>query len=182
MFVLLGPEAFRVKKVAPFLPMLLLAACAPDARDIALADVDLGNMEVVREIRRQLPAEDRPVFGTYVVRHAVSSPSFCGEVLVDSGGREPRTIGEAIALTVMREEELRRERLAAKRPPTAAEALRREREGLIAQKEALIGRRTYLYSLHGPAAEQLPEWRKMAEQEAEYDAELRALEPGPDEI
>lgn len=161
------------------LPMMLLAACSPDVRSLALAEVNLADMDVVQEIRSNLPPEDRSAFGTYVIRHAVTSPSFCGEVLVDRHGRQPQTIGEAIALTVMREEEERQERLAAKRPLTAAETVRREREFLIFQKEALIGRRTYLDSMHGPAAQQLSEWAEIEVKLADYDARLAALQPSP---
>lgn len=166
-----------MKRVSPILPVLLLAACSQDPRGIELAEVNLADMDVVQEIRGKLPPEDRPVFGTYVVRHAVTSPSFCGEVLVDRNGRQPRTIGEAIDLTVLREEEDRRERLAAKRPLTAAEAVRSQREFLIGQKEALIGRRTLLDATHGPAARKMPEWEEIEAELADYDAQLAALQP-----
>lgn len=179
MFVLSGEESGGrfVKRVSPILPMLLLAACSQDPRAIELADVNLADMDVVQDIRGRLAPEDRSVFGTYVIRHAATSPSFCGEVLVDRDGRMPRTIGEAIDLTVLREERDRRERLAAKRPPTAAEALRRQRDSLILGKEALIGRRTFLDMRHGPAAKELPEWAEIEARMADYDAQLAALEP-----
>ena len=180
MFVFLdeGGGGRFVKRVSPILPMLLLAACSQDPRAIELADVNLADMDVVQDIRGRLAPEDRPVFGTYVIRHAATSPSFCGEVLVDRDGRKPRTIGEAIDLTVLREERDRRERLAAERPPTAAEALRNRRESLIARKEMLIGRQTLLHATHGPAAREMPEWAEIEAGMADYDAQLAALEPG----
>jgi hypothetical protein len=159
--------------------LLLLAACSPDVRSLELADVDLSDMGVVQEIRQNLPPEDRPVFSTYIVRHLATSSSFCGETLVDRNGREPRTIGEALVLTVMREERDRRERLAAKRPLSAPELARRERDLLIGQREALLARQTYLFSTQGPGVQQLPEWDAITAQIAEIDGKLKARASAP---
>lgn len=161
--------------VAAMLAMLL-AACSADVRATKLADVNLADMEVVQDIRGELPPEDRALFSTYVVKHVATSRLFCGEVLVDRRGREPRTIGEAIALTAMREDDLRRERLAAERPPTAIELVERERDGLVAARESLIARRTQLFSVHGPAAMKLPEWESLNTKMADYDARLETLQ------
>ena len=154
---------------------LLLASCSADVRSLRLADVDLADMEVVQEIRRGLPPEDRALFSTYVVKHVATSRFFCGEALVNGNGKEPGTIREAIALTALREDELRRQRIAAKRPLTAAESLRREHVRLEGTKEALIARQTHLYSIHGPAAQQLPEWDSINDEMEEADAQLQAL-------
>lgn len=164
-----------MKAVWAVLLAVPLAACAQDVREVRLADVDLSDMDVVQEIREDLPAEDRATFGTYVVQHVATSSSFCGEVLVDENGKEPGTIGEAIALTELRAEKLRRERLAAERPPTAVELLRRKEESLIGAREALIARQSYLQMMHGAAARQQPEWEAIGEKMAEYDAQLQAL-------
>ena len=154
---------------------LLLAACSADVRSLRLADVDLADMDVVQDIRGELPPEDGALFSTYVVKHVATSRFFCGEALVDKNGKEPGTIGEAIALTALREDDLRRERLAAERPLTTAESLRRERVRLEGTKEALIARQTHLYSIHGPAAQQLPEWDSINDEMEEADAQLQAL-------
>lgn len=159
--------------------LLLLSACSRDVRTLELANVDFSDMDVVQGIRQNLPPEDRPVFSTYVVRHVATSSSFCGETLVDRNGKEPRTIGEALALTLLREERDRRERLAAERPLSATEAARRDRETLIGRKEALLARKTFLYSNNGPGALQLPEWESIDEQIAELDRQLEAGQPGP---
>lgn len=164
-----------MKAVPPVIFVCALAACSQDVRSLELADVDLSDMEVVQEIRHSLPPEDRPVFSTYVVKHVATSSSFCGETLVDRNGREPRTIGEALALTVLREERDRRERLAAERPLSATELARRERETLVGRREALIARQTALFATQGPAAAQAPEWKAIAAEMAEVDRRLSAM-------
>ena len=58
----------------------------------------------------------------------------------------------------------------------AAESLRRERVRLEGTKEALIARRTHLYSIHGPAARQRPEWDSITAEMEEADAQFRALQ------
>lgn len=156
----------------------VLAACSQDVRSLELADVDFTDMETVQQIRHDLPPEDRAVFSTYIVRHVATSSSFCGEKLVDSDGREPLTLGEALALTVLREERDRRERLAAERPLSAAESARRQHEALIQQREALIARQTYLIATLGPGAKQSPEWESTDTQMAEVESKLSAMQAG----
>lgn len=156
----------------------VLAACSQDVRSLELADVDFSDMKVVQQIRQDLPPEDRAVFSTFVVRHVATSSSFCGETLVDSNGREPLTLGEALALTVLRDERDRRERLAAERPLSAVETARRQHEGLIQQREALIARQTHLLATQGPAAKQSPEWESTAKQMAEIESRLGAAQAG----
>lgn len=168
-----------MKAGLPIVLACVLAACSRDVRSLELADVDLSDMKVVQEIRHDLPPEDQPVFSTFVIKHVATSSSFCGETLVDSSGREPRTIGEALALTVLREERDRRERLAAERPLSATEQARRERDSLVGQREALLARRTFLLSTRGPAAEQLPEWESIAARMAEIDSRLGAPRSAP---
>lgn len=162
----------------PALLALAIAACAPDPLDRSLADVDLADMETVQVIARGLSAEDRGAFSTYVALHAPTGPGFCGVRLVDDEGRDPQTVGEAIALTRARtiaDEAQRRAELA---PKTDAQLAHERRAFLTGQIEVLIARRSALYSQHGPAAERLPEWSVIARDMAAYERQIASLPAG----
>jgi len=163
-----------VKAGLPILMVWALAACSPDPRTLALADIDFTDMGAVQEIRHSLPAEDRPVFSTFIVKHVATSSTFCGETLVNKDGKEPRTLGEALVLTVLREEKERRERLAAERPLPASEVARREVETLTSRRELLIGELGELQARNGAAAMQTPEWASLNERIADLNRRIDA--------
>lgn len=150
---------------------LLLSSCAGDVRATRLADVDLSNMSVVRNLARRLPTNERAALATYVVRHRVTSSGFCGRKLVGHGGREPHTVGEAIDLTTSRQaEDARRE---AQKPAWAHrwEALTRERD-------RLMDRQSLLLAEHGSAAHERQDWAGLQAMLAENGRAMTDLRSG----
>lgn len=165
----------RLSLSLPLLLVLVLAACVADPRDRALTGLDLGDMALVQELGHGLTPADRAAFSTYVVLHVPTGRGFCGAPLLNREGNEPATVGEAIALTLEREAEERELMLAAERPPSAAELARQRMEGLLAQREQLIARKSLLFAEHGRDAENLPEWRKIERELADFDGRLAAV-------
>ena len=94
--------------LAAVIVMLALTGCGRDVRTASLTAYDLANRDVVNGILGELSPQERGPFLTYTIHHLATSKAFCGDVLVNKNGREPATIGEAIRLTIAREEELSR--------------------------------------------------------------------------
>lgn len=161
-----------MKAGMPLLLAIGLGACAPDPLAMTLAEIDFTDMEEVQEIRQDLRAEDRPVFSTFIVKHVATSSSFCGETLVTEDGKLPQTLGEALALTVLREEREGRERLAAERPLPATELARRDMETLSMRRELLAAKMGELRARFGSEAEQKPEWTAVTDQIADLDRQI----------
>lgn len=131
---------------------LALSACSADVRERSLADVDLGNMEVVQALGTELSQDERAALATYVVAHWPRSAAFCGEVLVDENGQQPTTIGEAIVMTKWREKERERRLARAARPRTPMEQLLDRRDFLIGQQDQLFSQKELLFDQLGKKA------------------------------
>ena len=159
------------------LSAFLLAACSGDARSLRLTELDLTDMATVQDIRNRLSPADASAFATFAVRHNTTSAGFCGHPLLDPTGKPPRTIGQAIDLTLARDSDERKSRNAAARPRTQAELMNDKWAELIRQRDRLIDRQTILRTQQGPAAERLPEWKSLVSQMATSDRELSLLKP-----
>lgn len=162
---------------ATFIIVALLAGCTPDARDIALADVDLSNMQTVADIRAQLLPQEQVPFANYVVRHHNMSANFCGKPLVAATGKEPATIGEAVDLSIIRDAAERQALIEAKKPKTASQLARSEWRNLVSAKDMLLDSQTRLRMDFGDKAVQRPEWRSLESKITEIDKELVAMRP-----
>jgi hypothetical protein len=140
-----GVPKFGMAALVLILPLL---SCANDPRTIRLADVDLSNLAVVEKLRRSLSIEERAALTDYVVRHRVQSAAFCGTRLVDDGGGDPQTLGDAIDLTIARK--LEEERRDAQKPGWALRW-----EELTRERDRLMDRQSLLLVKHGPAAHRM---------------------------
>lgn len=142
-----------------FLFAALLVGCAPDAKKMALADIDLGNMQSVQAIRSQLGPHDGAAFASYVIRHHRLSVNFCGQPPINSDGKEPTTVGEAIDLAMLREAAERQASRDAKRPKHRRELAREQWTYLISQRDTAIDAQSRLRMQFGDEAELRPEWK-----------------------
>lgn len=162
---------------AALLFIAALAGCSADPRNIALAEVDLRNMESVATIRSHLDPQDSIAFANYVVRHHSMSASFCGQPLVDQGGKAPETIGEAIDLAIIRDEADRRAALEAKKPKHHRQLLKEDWNNLISARDILVDSQSRLRMQYGEAATRRSEWTSLKTKMAQIDQKLIAMKP-----
>jgi hypothetical protein len=147
-----------IRTALPLLLVIACAACGQDVRQRQLGDLALGDMAVLQELGQDLSAEERALLATYSIAHWPGSSAFCGEVLIDQSGRQPSTIGEAIAMTKARET-AREEQLArAALPKTPLEELLERRSFLEGQQEQLFVQKELMLNEHGNAARQTASW------------------------
>lgn len=158
-----------------------LAGCGSDITQTPLTAYDLADRAVVAHVLSELPAQQRGAFATYTIHHLASSTAFCGEVLVDERGRLPVTIGDAIRLTIAREEENNRKPVVA--DPATLSPLVQHRMALreqLKKREQLVDKRELLLMTgDGDAgqAARLKELEAELASSAEAIAELRAAAP-----
>lgn len=162
---------------AALLFVVLLGGCAPGARNIALADLDLRDMQTVQSIRSQLGREDGQAFASYIVRHHVKSANFCGRPLVTSDGKAPETVGEAIDLAVRRDAMELQAQLAVWAPKHPRELARETWDDLVRARDIRIDAQTRLRMQYGDGAARRPEWAPLASSLAEIDRKLVAMKP-----
>lgn len=153
-----------------------LAACGSDIREMPLDTVDLSDRQLVADFSAGLPAQDRAALATYIIAHWPASPNFCGEVLIDEEGRQPTTIGEAISMTKVREEQRQARIAEAQRPKTAIEQLIDRKNYMSAEIDKLIFRRTYLLTKYGNESANPEEFQSIAEQIASAQDEIKKLD------
>lgn len=158
-----------------FLFVGLLGGCAPEARSIALSDLDLSNMQTVRMIRSQLAPKDGIAFADYVVRHHANSASYCGQPLFDANGEAPETVGEAIDLAARRDAGERQVLNVTQTPKHPRTLAKEEWEGLIRDRDVMIDSQARLRLEFGKAAKRRPEWKLLEAKMAENDRKLFAL-------
>ena len=160
---------------------VMLTGCARNIADVPLEAYDLADREVVAEVLSELPKQQRGAFATFTVHHLATSKAFCGDVLVDSKGREPVTVGDAIRLTIAREEERNR-----KPPiidPATLSPIVRHRLALndeLKARESLVDRREMLLMTGDGTAQEagrLAELEKEITASAQRLAALRASAP-----
>lgn len=119
---------------------LCVASCATTTVDIPLAGLDLNDSATIARLQRGLSREDSGALAVFALRHWPASRAFCGEPVVDSSGRLPTTVGEAIALTKAREQADAAAALARAQPASPGERLLEERDREISQRDALLAR------------------------------------------
>ncbi len=162
---------------AALLFTILLGGCAPSARDIALAEIDLRDMQTVQSIRTQLSDQDARAFASFVVRHHVKSAGFCGRPLQNSQGKPPATVGEAIDLAVRRDAMELQASMAALAPKHPRELAREAWDNLVRERDIGIDAQTRLRMQYGDAAIRRPEWARLEASIAEIDRKLVAMRP-----
>lgn len=80
---------------------LALTACSPKPHDIKITPELLGDAAKVQAISDRLEPGERTVFARYLLsRAAAASPMGAHAILILApGGKDPATVGEALALT-----------------------------------------------------------------------------------
>lgn len=119
---------------------LAVTGCASSTLDTPLAGLDLNDSRTLARLQSGLSSQDRGALAVYALRHWPESRAFCGEAVVDTSGRLPRTIGEAIQLTKAREQADTAAALARARPKSDGEKLLEQRDFEISQRDALLAR------------------------------------------
>ena len=119
---------------------LALAGCATNRFETPLAGLDLSDPKTIAQLQNGLSKEDAGALGVYALLHWPGSRAFCGDALVDANGRMPATLGEAIALTRVREQADAAARLARARPRPAGEILLEERDLAVRRRDSLLER------------------------------------------
>lgn len=154
---------------------MVLASCGQDVRDTPLAGLDLNDRALVASLRERLAPDDRAPFATYALLHWPGSRLYCGSPPNDGAGREPETIGEAIEVTLAREEELEKARAAAVEPQTDFDHQRALETRAIDRVEELVLKRDMLATRLGPDASKSPEWKRLKRMLDEATEDLAAL-------
>lgn len=160
-----------------FLFIGLLAGCAPQARDIALADVDLRDMQAVAAIRAQLQPQERAAFANFIVRHHISAANFCGHPLINASGRAPETIGEAVDLAMVRDAAEARALAEASQPKHPRQSAKEEWDNLITARDIMMDSQSRLRIEHGEKVVSRSEWITLTKKMAEIDRKLVAMKP-----
>ncbi len=155
----------------------LLGGCTPTARDIALSDIDLSNMQTVRTIRDQLSPQDGAAFADYVVRHNIKSANYCGQPLLNNDGEAPDTVGEAVDLTARRDAADRQVLVAAQRPTHPRELAKDQWDRLIRNRDTIIDAQDRLRLQYGDNAKRRSDWISLETRIVEIDRKLVAMKP-----
>lgn len=157
--------------------VVVLGGCAPSARDIALSDLNLRDMQQIQTIRNQLGPQDGRAFANYVMRHHVTSANYCGRPLLSAHGQPPETVGEAIDLAMRRDALELKAVLAATAPKHPRQLARAEWDSLIRDRDMKVDARARLHDQFGERASRRPEWASLEIQLAEIDRKLVAMKP-----
>lgn len=161
--------------VLPF--VALLVGCAPDAREIAINDVNLRDMDAVANIRAQLKPQEQVAFANFLIRHHADSAHFCGKPLTGPGGKPPATIGEAVDYAMLRDEADRLAAIEAKKPKHQRQLAKEEWDRLIASRDILVDSQSRLRMEFGDNAERRSEWKSVATRLAAIDKQLVEMKP-----
>jgi len=157
--------------------VVLLGGCAPGARDIALSEINLRDMQQVQTIRNRLGSQDGRAFANYVMRHHVSSVNYCGRPLLSAQGKAPETVGEAIDLAMRRDALELRALLVTTAPKHPRQLAREAWDSLIRDRDIKVDARAKLHDRFGEDARRRPEWVSLEAQLAEIDRKLVAMKP-----
>lgn len=162
---------------AVLLFVCLLGGCAPAARDIALSDIDLGDMQTVRTIRNQLEPKDGIAFANYVIRHRAKSANYCGQPLLGADGKAPVTVGEAVDLAARRDAAERWALMDSQIPKSPRRLAKEKWDSLTRDRDMTIDAQTRLRMEYGDRAMRRPEWKPLEIKIAEIDRKLIAMKP-----
>lgn len=155
----------------------LLSGCASGARDIKLSDVDLSNMTTVQNIRSRLTPNEGVAFANFVVRHRIGSAGFCGQPLLDTKGRAPATIGDAIDLALLRDAAERQATIEARRPKHPRQLAMEEWDRLVFARDVAIDAQSRIRTEYGEGAERRPEWKKLELRLTDINHKLVRMKP-----
>lgn len=109
----------RLLQIAAVCGALVLAACGGEPAETAMTPELLENPAEVQKVANRLEPADREAFSRYVAGRTMAT-AMGGKPLVNSSGKDPATVQEAIALQ------------------TWADGLEQEREAAQAPHEAVI--------------------------------------------
>ena len=160
-----------LKSTAIAMATLLLAACGGDVRDTKITPELLEKPELAAKVANRLEPADREIFGRYLMGRLVSATPLgaLGKPLVNSEGKDPATVGEAIDLMKKADQlQVRRDALIAERQAKEDE-LRKKREGLSAIAEA-SGWRAKETDASNAVIDEIEALRK------EYQAKIEAIQ------
>lgn len=161
--------SFGLRFIIPsLLAALALTSCMTPSRDVALGGLDLNDPRVLQRLQSGLTPTERGAFAVYALRHWPSSRYFCGEALVDSSGRIPKTVGEAIAQTLAREEADAAAKRARERPVDPVEQMLRNRNEALTRRDLIIARQN--------VAQMQPDTSKNRAERAAIAGELNEIE------
>jgi hypothetical protein len=152
-----------------------IVGCSGDARSLPLNSIDLSDMRSISTLRNELSASDGAALAEFAVNHFASSTRFCGKPLVNEQGLAPRTVGEAIDLTMNRAAEERLAKLEAKRPRTPQELVGREWNRLTGERDLILVNQSRLTFKHGGSARRLKEWSDLESRLLETNERLSKL-------
>ena len=154
---------------------IALQGCTGDITAKPLAAYDLTDRDVVNSVLSELSPEQRGPFLTFTIHHLASSKAFCGEVLIDQQGRQPSTIGEAIRLTLVREQALNRKpEVVDLAKLTPVERYHHQLHALQKEVGYLIDRREDMVMVD-PGAKGTPDHKKVEAEIAAVSQEIDAL-------
>jgi ABC-type multidrug transport system ATPase subunit len=129
-----------VRRTRVILLSAMLASCTTSRLDTPLAGLDLNDRATLARLQRDLAPEDRGALALYALLHWPGSAAFCGEPLLDSQGRLPQTIGEALRLTKARQAADAAAAVQRARPLSQGEKRLAEQEYEINRRDALLAR------------------------------------------
>lgn len=155
----------------------LLAGCSSDARDMALAEVDLRDMVIVTEIRSRLSPQDGIAFANYIARHHSQAANFCGQPLIGIGGNEPATVGEAVDLSIERDKAERLALIEAQKPKHPRQVAKEEWDSLVIARDINVDSQSRLRMEFGDKAARSAQYKALEAKIAEIDGKLVAMKP-----
>ena len=158
----------------PLLFALLLCSCGSDVRNVPLSDIDLSDMNAVRQIGRSLSPPERSALITYAATHNSASSRDCGHGPVGHGAVVPKTIGQAIAITLA-QAAIGRSVPAGYESPSVRTQVGEQQDDLILRRDVIVDRESTLLADHGAAAKKLAEWQALESKRANYTMRLAAL-------
>lgn len=152
-----------------------LHGCSGDITAEPLTSYDLTDRNVVNSVLTKLAPQQRGPFLSFTIHHLASSKAFCGEVLIEKQGRQPSTIGDAIRLTMAREEALKSKPKVVD-PATLGPVDRYHYELGVLEKEmgSLIDRREDMLMIN-PDAEASAQYKDLEARIASSAKEIAAL-------
>lgn len=136
----------------PFVAIVALAGCATPARDVALAGANLADPAVLARLGEGLSEKERGALATYALLHWPGSKSYCGRP-VFRDGRQPATVGEAVAKTLEFEQALADKRATEDSPTSQFEARAERDKQLADEMDWLTQERDMLATAQMPAAQ-----------------------------